>query len=392
MPRSPVLRARDDRLDALNQLASKLVHDFNNFLAPILGYVTMIKEDTEPNSPVRHYVAVMETAACQTTGSLEQVLSAVRPQRRFRKRPTDLALLIHEELLQWEATLTRTARITVKSRLDPCQVVVDPDHWRRVIQQLLKNGHYALGTGGTLNISLHDMLIDRERATDLGLATERVFQLIIQDDGFGMSEETLDRAFDPYFTTRPKGSALGLGLTLVHNVVRLHHGQIVLESREDKGTTVTVWLPAEAEASSPEDTNRLPEIPIKTAPVRREGRSILVVDDDAMVREVIKTALQRANLTVLTAHNGKEGLAVFRKHAKELGLIISDVAMPVLGGFEMLREIRQAGSTLPVIFISGETATIPSWFQSSGADDDPVLIKKPFALKGFVETVRNRLG
>jgi len=388
-PVAPALRAREERLDALNRLASKLGHDFNNHLAPILGYVTMIKEDAAGNAPVLHYASVMDHAARQTTELLDTMLSAVRPQRRFHLESTDLTALVREEAARWQAGLPANAQISVKLDLAPCTLTVDRAQWQQVVQQLLKNAHYALGTGGTLEISLQAAPVDEQAASDLGLSTTDTYCLTVADNGFGMSDETMQQAFHPFFTTRPKGTAQGLGLTLVHNVVRLHGGQIVLKSREDEGTTVTIWLPTTPVAAVDEIRPALtPQALVATG--RLTGRKVLVVDDDAMVREVVKTALQRAGLVVVTAANGQEGLEVFHKHSKDLALIISDVSMPVLGGFEMVRQIRNGGVPVPVIFISGEIATVPAEFESPAVAT--VLVRKPFALKGFVETIKSHLG
>lgn len=388
VPTAPVLREREDRLDALSRLAAKLGHDFNNHLAPILGYATMIKEDAGDNGTVCQYASVVEKVARQTTERLEEMLSAVRPQRRFHPMPTDLAELVKKEVSDWQATLAATAQITVRLNVAPCRLSLDHTHWQQVVRHLLKNAHYALGTGGTLEISLEPAAMDSQAAADLGLATTENFRLTVTDNGFGMTEETLKQAFHPFFTTRPKGTAHGLGLTLVHNVVRLHGGQVVLESREDEGTTVTIWLPAHS-APAPEKASPSHRMPAPVTTGLRTGRKILVVDDDAMVREVIKTALQRANFEAIIATNGQEGLEAFRKYSKDIALIVADVAMPVLGGLEMVQKIRQSQPSVPVVFISGEITVMPPELASSGTT---MLVKKPFALKGFVETIKSQLG
>jgi two-component system cell cycle sensor histidine kinase/response regulator CckA len=252
VPVSPALRDRDERLEALKLLAGRLAHDFNNSLAPLLGYLALIKEEIPAASPILSYVVAMEGSARKTENIVEEVLLATRPLRRFRPEQVNLTDLIYEQMELWRAGLPATTPIKVRERLQPCVLTLDRGQWRIVLQQLLSNAGFALATGGTLDITLSPQALTPEQATDLGVAVTDVFQLVVKDDGLGMSEETLRRAFEPFYSTRPKGQSVGLGLALVHSVVRCHGGQVTLESAQGAGTTVTIWLPV-----SPEEADAL---------------------------------------------------------------------------------------------------------------------------------------
>ncbi|HSH96404.1 MAG TPA: response regulator [Roseimicrobium sp.] len=390
-PTRPDLRERDQRMESLKFLAGRIAHDFNNYLAPILGYVTLIKEEVAGNASALEYAGSLEMSGRRSERAIETILLACRPQRRYRPETTDLSKLLQDEVTRWKAALPATAKIDVGSNLDSCVVHIDTTQWRSVIQQLLGNAHFALATGGHLQIELHPVRLDPEQQSALGIAGSEFFELSISDNGFGMPGNVVRHAFDPFYTTRPKGSALGLGLSIVHAIVRLHGGQVTLESEENRGTTVRIFLPTGAlpvqEPLNQENT------PAAAAPPHQSrGRKVLVVDDDPMVREVIRACLQRAGYDLHLARDGAEGLKLFNQLGDEIALIISDVTMPNLNGVEMYRKIRETNATIPVLMISGDAdAKVESGLAQLGANRPP-LIKKPFAVKGLLEEVRKRLG
>ncbi|MBI3876905.1 MAG: response regulator, partial [Verrucomicrobia bacterium] len=223
----------------------------------------------------------------------------------------------------------------------------------------------------------------------LGVAGTDVFELTVRDTGLGMSEATLQRAFEPFFTTRPKGQAAGLGLTIVHSVARLHGGQVTLESAEDAGTTVRIWIPvveytAESRAAAAS--------PAATPARRAAGLKVLLVDDDPMVREVVKACLQKARFDVQTATDGNEGLKLFQRHAKDIALVISDVTMPNLNGVEMVRQVLQTHPDVPLLMISGDADDKLARSLADLGSHAPPLLKKPFTVKALLAEVKRLAG
>ena len=174
LPVSSALRIRDERLVSLQALAGQLAHDFNNFLAPILGYVSLIKEEVTPDTPARQYAESIERAARKTEASLETIILAARPQRQHRPKKIDFTQLVDRVLTEWTQSLPPTCLITVSRQLEPCTLILDEAQWRVVLQQLLHNSHYALATGGALSVTVKTETLPPARAADLGLPANPV--------------------------------------------------------------------------------------------------------------------------------------------------------------------------------------------------------------------------
>jgi len=385
LPTSPALRERDERLEALVQLAGRLAHDFNNFLVPVLGYTALIKEDLPPDSRVLPYLAAIEKSAHKTEAAVGDLLLAAKSEREFKPRPADFTELIARGLSEWTNSLTPTAAITVKHTLQPCSLVVDDVQFQVVLQHLLGNVRYALATGGTVEVSLSRKRLTPMRTAELGVDSPDVFELTVQDDGFGMSEEAVRHAFDPFFSTRPKSVALGMGLALVHSIVRTHGGQVLLESQKDIGTTVRIWLPASVgDGAMRQSSDADLEATERVAPA---ATLALIVEEDLLLLEVLKTSLQESGFEVWVAKNGKEAFDLYNNHAAKLGLVVWNLSMPELNGVEAATQIRQTNPAVPIILVNSRGD------ENLGPALDRILslklrlIKKPFALKTFRETV-----
>lgn len=383
----PALRDRDERLESLKAVIGKQAHDFNNFLVPLLGYVTLIREEVPENSTASQYAATMESAARKTEGFLDAVLLSVRPQRRFNPKTIDFAALVEAAIEKFVSGLPSSAQIKIERSIAPATLYGDEAQWQNVLGQLLANARFALATGGTLNISLARAAVSEEESQRLNIFPGEAVKLVIADNGFGMNETTRRRAFEPFYTTRVATHAPGLGLTVAHSVTQLHGGQIMLESAEDGGATITILLPVFQGAEPAE--RPAPSEPAKAA-ARETRAKILLVEDDPLVREVIKSCLQKFRKDVHVAQDGEEGLRVFKRYAKDWALVVSDITMPKMTGIELYRAIRAADPEMRVILISGDA---DGKYQEAFANDasHPLLLKKPFALKSFAEVIREHL-
>ena len=386
LPTSPALRERDERLEALIQLAGRLAHDFNNFLVPVLGYTALIREDMPSDSAVLPFLTAMEKSARKTEAAVGDLLLAARSERQFNPKPVDFTELIAKGLSEWKDSLAPTAAITVKQALQPCSVVIDAVQFQLVLQHLLGNVRYALAAGGRVEVSLRRKKLTPKRAAELGVDSPDVFELTVQDDGFGMSEEVARHAFDPFFTTRSKTVALGMGLALVHSIVRTHGGQVVLESQKDIGTTVRIWLPAgvDGDGAMRQSSDADPAVHERVAPAATQA---LIVDEDPLLMEVLKTSLQQSGFEVWVAKDGREALNLYDNHAANLGLVVWNLSMPELNGVEAAAQIRKTNPNVPIILIDsgGDEHLDPGLDRISSLKLR--LIKKPFALKSFRETV-----
>lgn len=385
----PALRDRDERLESLKAVIGKLAHDFNNFLVPLLGYVTLIREEIAEASTAAQYAMTMESAARKTEGFLDNVLLGVRPQRRFSPRDIDFAAVVENALQQFEKDLTPSAQIHLERSIAPVEIFADEAQWQNALAHLLSNARFALATGGTLKVTLTREILSEEQSASLNVFSGNAVKLTVRDTGFGMNETTRKRAFEPFFTTRMGSHAPGLGLTIVHSVTQLHGGQIQLESAEDHGTTVTIWLPV---TKGPEGS---PAPPPRTAtpqraPVRETRSKILLVEDDPLVREVVKACLQKFRKDVHVAVDGEDGLRIFKKYAADFCLVVSDITMPKMTGIELYRAIHAIDPEMRVILVSGDA---DGKYHDAFANEStrPLLLKKPFTLKSFADVVREHV-
>jgi signal transduction histidine kinase len=238
------LRERDGRLEALKALVAELTHDFNNLLVPVVGYVTLLKEEVKPNPPAGNYLLKLDNSVRKTESLIEVLLQATHPERQHSPKRVDFTALLQQTTENWLKALPPSVEIGLEISLGPCELWLDEQQWTKVILSLLRNAQTAVGDHGAVRISLAPRALTEDQTAGLELGDTDVYELAIEDNGCGMSEEVLKRSCDPLFTTRPGRATAGLGLTLVHSVVRLHGGQLSIDSVEAAGTRVRIWLPA----------------------------------------------------------------------------------------------------------------------------------------------------
>jgi signal transduction histidine kinase len=229
----------------MKELVGNLAHSFNNSLAPLTGYVTLLAEEIKPGSSGAQYLSKFEGSVGKAESMIESLVQATHPERTYLPKRTDLSALLQRTTEAWMKSLPASAQVDVQSHVEPCTLCVDEAQWTQVIRHLLRNAQTALADEGTLRLGLHQTTLTAAQAAELGMTDLTVYELVVTDTGGGMSEEVLERACDPLFTTERQAPMAGLGLTLVHSVVQLHGGQLELTSSEGEGTTVRIWIPAD---------------------------------------------------------------------------------------------------------------------------------------------------
>ncbi|HYE31019.1 MAG TPA: response regulator [Methylomirabilota bacterium] len=385
-PKNPELRERDERLDALKAALGKMAHDFNNFLVPLLGYVALLQEEVPAGSTAAGYASTLETATRKSEKYLDTILMAMRPYRRFSPKPFNFAATLRQSAHAWQSALPSDSQIALTvSAPEEAHLVGDEAQWKLVIEHLLSNSRHALATGGQLEITLASDQIAFDHSAELNIASGPAYRLVVRDTGVGMNPETLRRCCEPFFSTKGSPAYPGLGLTLAHSITQLHGGQLVIESAEDQGTTVTMWMPPENGAglgARPSSSARQKD--------KLEGK-ILLVEDDPLVREVIKTSLQKTRRDVLVGSDGAEGLKLFNRHAGQVRLVITDVTMPKMNGVELFQAVREQNPEVKVIFVSGADDGPLATLESAKLRQALVL-RKPFTLKAFSQVVESCLG
>jgi CheY-like chemotaxis protein/anti-sigma regulatory factor (Ser/Thr protein kinase) len=385
VPGDPRLRERDERLESLKAVVGKLAHDFNNFLVPQFGYLTLLKDELAAGSTSAQYAANMETAGRRTEGYIESILLGMRPHRQFSPSEFSLGSLVASALEQWTAGIPAATAVEVKRQIEECKLVGDEKQWRNVIEHLLSNARYALATGGRLEVELKQEVLDGAEIKRLGLETERVYRLVVRDRGFGMPSEVLQRAFEPFFTTRSQVKAPGLGLTIVHSVVQFHGGQVELESAEEQGTTVTVWVPTVGSAGR----ERLASVGGFKSRGLAQKKKVLLVEDDPLVNEVLRDWLGRFELDVQVAATAEEALKQLERKGSNWALIIVETDLRAGKGEEIYARLAGANPALPWIFLAGRRR--PEFTTVEAGSGTPLVLQKPVTLRALGEVVRKHV-
>ena len=358
---------QSQRLESVGQLAGGIAHDFNNYLSVIRGYARFLVDGLADDDPLRSDADEIEKAAERASRLTNQLLVFSRHER-VQHRAVDVA----EVLSGITSILARTIGEDVALYTDverPLRrVEADPTQLEQVLVNLAVNARDAMPSGGEIRIGLANVA-DGPGGAD-------AVQLTVRDTGTGMSPEVVERAFEPFYSTKPKGEGTGLGLATVYGIVTQAHGTIEIDSSPGSGTTIVVLLPA-TDASVPDE----PE-PRDAAEGAANGETILVVEDEAAVRKLTCRILRRAGYEVLEASDGELALDTWDKHAGEIDLLVTDVVMPGMSGKELAEQL----GTEPV-FMSGYTDDVTLRHGVEG----PRLVQKPFDAQTLLGAVRSAL-
>ena len=375
-----------EKNESLAVLAGGVAHDFNNLLVGVLGHASLALISLDADAAVRPYIEQIEAAATRAAELANQML-AYSGRGRFQLQPIDLSELVSDMMPLLEASVSHKCVLRGDLACGLPPVDGDPTQLRQIVLNLVKNASDAIDRGsGLVTIETGTRSVAAGELTeDLlgdGLPTTPCVFLRVTDTGHGMDEATQRRVFEPFFTTKFTGR--GLGLAAVLGIVRGHGGAIGLTSRPGEGTTFEVLLPAsrrEPREASPAPT---------TAPALAEPAAtgcVLVVDDEEDVRLVARAALEFAGFTVLTANNGREGLAIFREQSDRICAVLLDLTMPEMGGAETLPELRRVRPDARVVISTGygEDETL----ERLGHVPPTGFIQKPYGAPDLIAKIRS---
>jgi signal transduction histidine kinase/ligand-binding sensor domain-containing protein/ActR/RegA family two-component response regulator len=335
------------KMEAIGTLAGGIAHDFNNILAAIIPYAHLAKEDVPNNPAVHDSLNEILRAANRAKGLVQQILTFSRQGRQERKT-ISLAPIIQEAIKLLRPILPATIEIVADIQEPPRKVLADPNQIHQVLVNLCTNAAYAIGSKpGRIEIILAPFEV---RAEDIPAHSERspgsCVRLTVADTGCGMDDQTMKRVFEPFFTTKPAGQGTGLGLSVVHGIVRDHNGAITLSSQPGRGTTVQVDFPTQTdEHASPE---KPPEFPISG-----HGEHILLVDDEESLVQVFSRVLKRAGYQVTTQRDPIQALAWFRQQSANCHLVITDLTMPRMTGVDFAVQLLQVRQNVPILLATG---------------------------------------
>jgi hypothetical protein len=360
---------QNERLDSLGHLAGGVAHDFNNLLAVITGYCGMVADSLADDDPCRADIEGIRKAAERGASLTRQLLifSRLEPSR---PETVDLNQIVSETRDLLSRTLGED--IQVVTRLDPdlrC-VTADRSKMEQVLLNLVMNARAAMPSGGELTITTGN----HEVAAVGGAAV----RLDVTDVGTGMEPEVAQRAFEPFFTTRPKGQGTGLGLATAYGAVTDAGGVIELDSALGRGTTVRVSLPASSEQP--------PAVaPPSAEPPAGHGESVLLVEDEDAVREVVLRILTRAGYRVREVGSPIEALRIFAAGVEHFDVLLTDIVMPGMSGTQLASRLREHRPELPVLFMSGyTTGPAPGGHE---LPSDGSLLHKPFDRPQLLEAL-----
>ena len=365
-------RVRDtQRLQAVGQLAGGIAHEANNQMSVVLGGAHFLLRRSDLSEGARSDVEQIRLAAERTAAITRQLLAFSRRQM-LELREVDLNEVVQSIGPVLQRSLTENQGLVIRPALQGGTVRADPRQLEQVLLNLALNARDAMPDGGTLTIETGELSLTGAIAEHEGLAPGRYQTLIVTDTGKGMDQATRDRAFEPFFTTKEVGQGTGLGLSVVHGIVNQTGGHIRVESAVGKGTSFKVYFPLAVADAAPGTA-----VPSPPPPGPDPGAVALVVEDDLQVRGMAVRALADAGYRTLEAADGQAAMEMVRRHDGRLDLVLTDVGMPGMSGYELARRLRQQRPALPVLFMTGYGDRDQRERGSGGVAG--VVIQKPFA-------------
>lgn len=370
-----------ERLDVLGQIAGGIAHEFNNLLSPILGYAELLKNrlaELNQESLLRP-LELIEKAGQRATALVGEILTFAR-ETEYRLSPVSFNDIVQETLALLRQTFPRTITIVEDLQPDLPLVEAEAGQMQSALLNLCLNARDAMPEGGTLTISTREVALGEEgipREPDL--PPGRYVRVSVQDGGIGMDQATMAKVFDPFFTTRRGTGGCGLGLAAVYGAVQSHQGQLTVESEKGQGSLFSIFLPVT------EQNNNEPALPrVKT--VQGDGERLLVVDDDEYVRSLYSDMLRDLGYTVVVARDGAGALKLMQ--GDPVRLVVLDLNMPRMDGWETIRRIRAIDPRLPVLISSG-LADLN--VDQLGPDDHLRVLRKPLGMEIMARTVQELL-
>ena len=381
-------KERDDQLrqaqkiEALGRLASGVAHDFNNFLTAIKGYAELLLDGFEAADKRRSKAEGIIKAADTAAGLTRQLLAF------SRKRVVAVQVLALDRLLSSTEKMLRRLigediELTTSIAPDTGRVKADPHQIEQVLLNLVVNARDAMPRGGSIDIELSGVLLpEGHDSCGIELQPGHYVRLTVRDTGSGMTPDVNMRIFEPFFTTKQEGAGTGLGLAVVFGIVEQLGGAIAVDTELNRGTTFHVYLPQTSDA----EVEAIAAPPVATA---TGTGTILLVEDEPQVAELVMRALRNGGYTVLTASRGAEALDILRTSTSHIDLLLTDIIMPGMNGRELADRVRQLRPDIRVLYMSGysDDAILRHGVEAATMQ----FLAKPFSIKTLTTKVREAL-
>jgi len=369
------------KMEAMGTLVGGIAHDFNNVLAAIQGNIYLSKRALENQPEVGDKLDSISLLSSRAAGMVKQLLTFARRDR------IEMNIFSLNSFIKEAYKLAKTAiPENIELICNPCQenLIIDGDttQLQQVLMNLLNNARDAVShvSQPKITCTLKPFTAtDEFKNTHPNINAVRFAQLSIKDNGYGISQENLNKIFEPFFTTKEVGKGTGLGLAMVYGAVQSHEGILMVESEIGVGTTFNIYLPLQ-------ESLEIQNQEKNTVAVRGQGETILLVDDEEGIRDTTDEVLSNLGYKVLKAKNGEEALNTFKSHQKNIDLVITDIVMPNMGGFDLATSLQQLGTNVPIIFATG-------YDQMDVINHDNemysgVIMNKPFTFEELSQSIR----
>ncbi|MDT8272471.1 MAG: ATP-binding protein, partial [Desulfomonilia bacterium] len=377
------------KMETIGELAGGVAHDFNNILTGLSGNISMLKY-TKDATKQQHYIQTLENITDRARDLIQQMLVFTK---RHEGRPAHIPIkgVLHDVLDMTSKSFPKHIRMEITGDSKEYIVFLDRTHLTQVFLNLVVNAKDAIGNkqDGTISIDISSFVADKNSKRQYLLGSlGKYVKIDIRDNGCGMNDEILSKVFNPFFTTKQKGTVkgTGLGLSIAYNIVKNAGGSIHVQSEEGRGTIFSVLIPV----SGQKHASLSPDDRIKHSLSKQSAR-ILIVDDEDMLREIGKEMLNLLGHSVETVSNGRECIEVLSKDSKRFDLVILDMIMPDLDGYHTLQEMQKQNINTKVIISSGYS------FEHEQGDilANPLIIaklNKPFNMKELSEVLEDALS
>jgi PAS domain S-box-containing protein len=371
------------KLESLGRLAGGVAHDFNNLLTAITGYTELAEMEVPSESEAAKFLAIVQSAAERASALTSQLLMYAR-----RQMVAFTAVNLNKVILGMDPLMRRTINesyelvLALDERL--WNVSTNASQMEQVLMNLIVNARDAMPNGGHILVETANVTLDAAYAeSHVGVTPGEYAMFAVSDNGPGMAKETLARIFEPFFTTKAMGKGTGLGLATCYGIVKQSGGNIWVYSEAGKGTSFKIYLPRLREAPILEEAIPWDDLPSGT-------ETILLVDDEPMVRDIAARILRSQGYRVLEASNGADALHIQSDWEGSIDLLVTDVVMPLMGGKELAQRLQQSRPDIKVLYMSGYTHNVI--LRQGVLKPDVALITKPFTSSDLGKKVREVLN
>jgi nitrogen-specific signal transduction histidine kinase len=370
------------KMDAIGRLAGGIAHDFNNLLTVIQGYSDFIIAGSAPGDEHREDAQEIRDAAARAALLTQQLLAFGRKQVRH-PRVIDLNAVVEEMSRMLRRLIGEDVELDLRLARDAGAVFADAGQLQQVLMNLAVNARDAMPNGGRLTIETGRLAVERETpAQPAPIAPGEYARLTVRDTGTGMTPDVLARAFDPFFTTKEVGKGTGLGLSTVYGIVTQSSGHLRVDSAPGKGTAFEIVFPHAGDAAAPAATPAVTRLP-------RGAGTILLVEDDSLVRRLVAGVLERAGYRVIVAASADDALSLAAAHDGPIDLVVTDIVMPGRPGPELVARLEAARPGIRTLYVSGYADDMVARY---GVTEERVsFLAKPFSPEELARRVRELL-